>query len=142
MLLSWLFRGWKIFPDGGRNIKQMVDDVIKSTAGIALTGVFITFSVMFLNAVFGKWDGADRLALALSQNDSTILMDGLMLRNDSIITILLMGLFIAMFMGMIPALIRTLFAKVSVPDSFYETTRKNLNTAWGNLKKWYSSLKK
>ena len=97
---------------------------------------------MFLNAVFGKWDGADRLALALSQNDSTILMDGLMLRNDSIITILLMGLFIAMFMGMIPALIRTLFAKVSVPESFYETTRKNLNTAWGNLKKWYSSLKK
>ena len=142
MLLSWLFRGWKIFPDGGRNIKQMVDDVIKSTAGIALTGVFITFSVMFLNAVFGKWDGADRLALALSQNDSTILMDGLMLRNDSIITILLMGLFIAMFMGMIPALVRTLFAKVSVPESFYETTRKNLNTAWGNLKKWYSSLKK
>ena len=142
MLLSWLFKGWKIFPDGGGNIKKMIDDVIQATAGIALIGVFVTFAVMFLNAVFGKWAGADRLALALSENDSTILMDGLLLRNDSIITIILMGLFIAMFMTMIPALVKALFANVSVPLSFYESTKKSLGSAWGNAKKWYDSLKK
>ena len=142
MLLSWLFKGWKIFPDGGGNIKKMIDDVIQATAGIALIGVFVTFAVMFLNAVFGKWAGADRLALALSENDSTILMDGLLLRNDSIITIILMGLFIAMFMTMIPALVKALFANVSVPLSFYESTKKALGSAWGNAKKWYDSLKK
>ena len=142
MLLSWLFKGWKIFPDGGGNIKKMIDDVIQATAGIALIGVFVTFAVMFLNAVFGKWAGADRLALALSENDSTILMDGLLLRNDSIITIILMGLFITMFMTMIPALVKALFANVSVPLSFYESTKKALGSAWGNAKKWYDSLKK
>ena len=142
MLMSWLFKGWPIFPNGGRNIKQMIDDVIKATAGIALVGVFVTFSVMFLNAVFGKWEGAERLALALSQNDSTILMDGLLMRNDSIITILLMGLFIAMFMTMIPTLVKTLFANVTIPEKYYETTKKNINIVWGNLKKWYASLKK
>lgn len=142
MLMSWLFKGWPIFPNGGRNIKQMIDDVIKATAGIALVGVFVTFSVMFLNAVFGKWEGAERLALALSQNDSTILMDGLLMRNDSIITILLMGLFIAMFMTMIPTLVKTLFANVTIPEKYYETTKKNINIVWENLKKWYASLKK
>lgn len=142
MLMSWLFKGWPIFPNGGRNIKQMIDDVIKATAGIALVGVFVTFSVMFLNAVFGKWEGAERLALALSQNDSTILMDGLLMRNDSIITILLMGLFIAMFMTMIPTLVKTLFANVTIPKKYYETTKKNINIVWENLKKWYASLKK
>ena len=142
MMLSWLFKGWGIFPNGGRNIRSMLDDVIRATGGIALIGVFITFAVMFLNAVFGRWQGADRLAAALSQNDSTILMDGLMMRNDSIITILLMGIFIAMFMTMIPVLVKTLFANVSIPKTFYETTVKNLNTVWGNLKKWYAALKK
>ena len=142
MLMSWLFKGWGIFPNGGRNIKNMINDVVRATAGIAMVGVFITFAVMFLNAVFGRWDGADRLALALSENDATILMDGLMMRNDSIITILLMGIFIAMFMTMIPALVKTLFAQVEIPTSFYESTRKNLDIMWKNLKKWYATLKK
>ena len=142
MLMSWLFKGWGIFPNGGRNIKNMINDVVRATAGIAMVGVFITFAVMFLNAVFGRWDGVDRLALALSENDATILMDGLMMRNDSIITILLMGIFIAMFMTMIPALVKTLFAQVEIPTSFYESTRKNLDIMWKNLKKWYATLKK
>ena len=142
MLMSWLFKGWPIFPNGGQTIKGMIDDVIKATAGIAMVGVFLTFSIMFLNAVFGQWDGADRLALALSENDSSILMDGLMMRNDSIITILLMGIFIAMFMTMIPALVKTLFAKVKIPEDFYNTAKKDVNIMWGNLKKWYASLKK
>ncbi len=142
MMLSWLFNGWAIFPNGGRNIKDMINDVVQSTAGIAIIGVFITFSVMFLNAVFGRWNGADRLATALAQNDPTILMDGLMMRNDSIITILLMGIFTAMFMTMIPALVKMLFANVKIPDATYETTKKNINIMWGNLKKWYAALKK
>lgn len=142
MLLSWLFKGWPIFPSGGRNIQAMINDVIKATAGIAMVGVFITFAVMFLNAVFGKWQGASVLQTALAQNDSHILMDGLMMRNDSLITIILMGIFIAMFMTMIPALVKTLFANVNIPTSFYETTKKNMNIVWKNLKKWYAEIKK
>ena len=142
MMLSWLFKGWPIFPNGGRNIQGMINDVIKGTAGIAMVGVFVTFAVMFLNAVFGKWQGADRLQQALAQNDSTILMDGLMMRNDSIVTIILMGIFIAMFMTMIPALVKTLFANVNIPKTFYETTKKNIEITWQNLKKWYTAIKK
>lgn len=142
MFLSWLFSGWPIFPSGGKNIQAIVNDVVKGTAGIAMVGVFITFAVMFLNAVFGAWGGASRLATALAQNDSYFLMDGLMLRNDSIITILMMGIFITMFMTMIPALVKALFANVNIPTSFYEGVKKDLNTMWGDLKKWYTAIKK
>lgn len=142
MLLSWLFSGWPIFPNGGGNIRSIIDDVVRATAGIAMVGVFVTFSVMFLNAVFGQWQGASRLAAALQANDSSLLMDGLMMRNDSFITIILMGIFIAMFMTSIPALVKALFANVSIPTSFYETTKKNINIMWGNLKKWYAAIKK
>lgn len=142
MLLSWLFSGWPIFPNGGGNIRSIIDDVVRATAGIAMVGVFVTFSVMFLNAVFGQWQGASRLAAALQANDSSLLMDGLMMRNDSFITIILMGIFIAMFMTSIPALVKALFANVSIPTSFYETTKKNINIMWGNLKKWYAVIKK
>ena len=96
---------------------------------------------MFLNAVFGSWSGATRLAAALRENDSTLLMDGLLMRNDSIVTIILMGIFIAMFMTMIPALVKTLF-NVQISDKYYESTKKNLNIMWGNMKKWYAALKK
>lgn len=142
MFLSWLFSGWPIFPSGGKNIQAIVNDVVKGTAGIAMVGVFITFAVMFLNAVFGAWGGASRLATALAQNDSYFLMDGLMLRNDSIITILMMGIFITMFMTMIPALVKALFANVNIPTSFYEGVKKDLDTMWGDLKKWYTAIKK
>ena len=142
MLLAWLFKGWPIFPNGGGNIRSIIDDVVRATAGIAMVGVFVTFSIMFLNAVFGQWAGASRLAVALAQNDSTLLIDGLMMRNDSLITIILMGIFIAMFMTSIPALVKALFANVNIPTSFYETTKKNINIMWGNLKKWYAAIKK
>ncbi|MCL1902730.1 MAG: hypothetical protein FWG18_03855, partial [Alphaproteobacteria bacterium] len=58
MLLSWLFQGWKIMPDGAHNLKGMVDRVIQNTVGIAMVGVFVVFSVMFINAAFGGFDGA------------------------------------------------------------------------------------
>ena len=140
-LLSWIFDGWKVLPGGQKNIKQIIDDVVQGTLGIALTGVFVTFAIMFLNAVFGDWDGATRLATALSQNDSTILMDGLLMRNDSIVTIIMMGVFIAMFMTSIPALIQTLF-NVKISDDFYKTAKKNLDTMWSNVQKIYKNIKK
>jgi hypothetical protein len=140
-LLSWIFDGWKILPAGGKNIRAIVDDVVQGALGIALTGIFITFAVMFLNAVFGDWGGASALSAALSQNDSTIIMDGIMMRNDSIITIIMMGVFVAMFMTSIPALIKTLF-NVKVSDDFYKTTKNNLDTMWSNLQKFYKSIKK
>lgn len=143
MLLGWLFKDWKIVDWGGKNIQSIIDDVIKGTVGIALVGVFVTFAVMFLNSVFGSWEGASALAAALAQNDSKILMDGLLMKNDSLITIVMMGLFIAMFMNMIPALIKTLF-QIS-PEAYnksYETAKKNLSTLQKNVKNWWKSISK
>ncbi len=143
MFLSWLFKDWPIFPaGGGKSLRGIVDDIVRGAAGIAMTGVFLTFTVMFLNTIFGNWDGASRLALALQENDSQILMDGLMLRNDSVITVVMMGIFIAMFMVMTPALIKTLFNGLSISTSFYDTTKKNINTMWGGVKKWWGMIKK
>ncbi len=142
-LLAWLFDGWKVVPAGAgkTNVQKIVDDVVSGTVGIAMVGIFVTFAIMFLNAVFGMWDGASVLQAALSQNDSKLLIDGLMMRNDSLVTIILMGIFMAMFMIMIPALVKTLF-NVTVPDGFYNTAKKDLNIMWNGLKNWWSAIKK
>ncbi len=141
-LLKWLFSGWSIIPTGGaKSIQDTINETVSGTLGIAMFGVFTSFSVMFLNAVFGKWQGADALRAAFEQNDPKILMDGLMMNNDSLITIILLGLFIAMFMNSTVALIKALFS-VTVPESFYNTTEKNVKTVWTNTKKWYDSVRK
>ena len=139
--MSWVFPGWSILPSGTKNIKAVIDDVVQATLGIAITGVFVTFAVMFLNAAFGSWGGVSALVEAFAQNDSQILMDGIMMRNDSIVTIILMGAFIAMFMVSIPALVKSLF-NVSVSEDFYATTKKNLDTLWSGAQKLYKVIKK
>ena len=142
MLLAWLFKGWKISLAGaGNTIRGIIDNVISGTLGLAVTGVFVSFAIMFLNAIFGDWGGATALGTALSNNDSKFLMDALMLRNDSLVTIVLMGIFIAMFMTMIPALSKTLFS-VQISTDFYDTAKKNVEIVWENLKKWYDTMKK
>jgi len=143
MLMAWMFDddNFAILPNGGRTIRQMIDDVVKAMVGIALTVVFLTFSVMFLNAAFGSWRGANILEQAIVQNDSKILLDGLLMHNDSIITVVLMGIFIAMFMTMIPQLTSMLF-KIKISDAYYQTAKKDINIMWQNLKKWASAIKK
>lgn len=142
MFLAWLFKGWKISLAGaGNTIRGIIDYVISSTLGLAITGVFVAFAIMFLNAIFGDWAGAPALATALTNNDSKFLMDALMMRNDSLVTIVLMGIFIAMFMTMIPALAKSLFS-VQISTDFYDTTKKNIDIVWKNLKKWYDTMKK
>ena len=140
-LMAWIFPGWSILPDGRKNIKSIINDVVTGALGIAFTGVFVTFAIMFLGAAFGEWGGVSALTAAFEQNDSMILMDGIMMRNDSIVTIILMGAFVAMFMTSIPALVKTLF-NVQIPDDFYQTTKNNLDTMWSNLQKWYKDIKK
>lgn len=140
-LMAWIFPGWSILPDGRKNIKSIINDVVQGALGIALTGIFVTFAIMFLNAVFGNWGGMTALAAAFSQNDSMILIDGLMMRNDSLVTIIMMGVFLAMFMTSIPALIKSLF-NVTISDDFYKTTKDNLDRVWSNLQKWYKVIKK
>lgn len=145
MLLAWLFKGWKISLAGaGKSIRGIIDGVISGTLGLAVTGVFVSFAIMFLNAIFGDWAGATTIQAALSAGESEsskILMDALMMRNDSLITIILMGVFVAMFMTMIPALSKTLF-NVQISDKFYQTTKSNIDIMWKNLKKWYEVMKK
>lgn len=142
MLLAWLFSGWKVFPQNSKDtIQRIVNDVVSGTLGVAMTGIFVTFAIMFLNAAFGSFEGASALSAALAQNDSTILMDGLMMQNNALITIILMGIFMAMFMIMIPALVKTLF-NVTMPDGFYNTAKKDLNIMWNGLKTWWGAIKK
>ena len=142
MLLSWLFSGWKgIFPEGGKTIQGMIDEVVKGTVGIAMTVVLLTFGIMFLDAIFGNLGGVSRFAEAIAQNNSKILMDGLLLRDDSLITIIIMGAFFAMFMTSIPNLIKTLF-NVSVSDKFYKNAKNDFDITRKTLKKWWETIKK
>ena len=96
---------------------------------------------MFLNAAFGSWAGANILQNAIVNNDSKILMDGLVMQNDTLVTIILMGIFIAMFMTMIPQLTNLLF-KIQISDKYYQTAKKDINIMWENLKKWGAAIKK
>lgn len=143
MLIGWLFKDWKIAAalNGDRNIRKMIDDVISGAVGIAMTIVFLIFGIMFLDAIIGNIGGLSRIATAIAENDSKILMDGLMLRDDGLITIILLGAFFMMFMTSIPALIKTLF-NVSISDKFYNTAKKDFSTMRGLAGKWWKTLKK
>ena len=140
-MLSWLFKDW--FPSGGGNLKQTINDVLSGVLGLAMTGIFITFSVMALNAAFGSWQGADILKEAIEQNNATMLIDHLMSTTGtkSFITLVMMGIFMAMFMVMIPALIKSLF-NVTVSDKYYQTAKKDLTILWSGAKKFWKSAKK
>lgn len=143
MLMAWMFddENFALFPKGEKTIRKMIDDVITAVVGIALTVVFLTFSIMFLNAAFGSWSGANILQTAITNNDSKILMDGLVFANDSIVTVVLMGIFIAMFMTMIPQLTSMLF-NIKISDKYYNTAKEDIKIMWENLKKWASAIKK
>ena len=143
MLLGWLFKDWKIAAalNGGKNIQGMIDDVVKGAVGIAMTVVFLIFGIMFLDAIAGNIGGLPRIATAIAENDSKIFLDGLMLRDDGLITMILLGAFFAMFMTSIPALIKTIF-NVGVSDKFYETAKKDFITIRGIADKWWKTLKK
>lgn len=138
MLMGWMFDAkddWPIFPAGGRVIKNMIDDLVKAIVGIVLTMVFLMFSIMFLNAAFGTWNGVSALETALSSGDSKILIDGLMMQNNSLITVILMGIFIAMFMSLIPKLSNMLF-KIEISTKYYDTAKKDVKILAEKLKKW------
>lgn len=142
MLLAWLFKGWKISLAGvGKSLQSIINNVISATLGIAMTGVFVSFAIMFLHAVFGDWGGAGALNTALTQNDSKFLIDALLMKNDSLVTTILMGLFMAMFMTMIPALVKTLF-NVQISTEYYDKLSSDLKILWENGKKWYEKIKK
>ncbi len=146
-LLSWLFKDWKLFSfetlNKSNNLQKTIDDVISGTVGLALTGIFITFSIMVLDVAFGGWQGASALQAAIAQNDSKMLMDGLVgtAGNQAFITLVLLGIFITMFMVMIPALIKSLF-NVTISDKYYQTAKKDVKILWNDTKKVWQSLKK
>lgn len=142
-LLGWLFQDWKVIPVGKGNVQKTIDDVVTGTVGLALTGIFITFAIMVLNAVFGSWDGVNVIQHAIATNDSKFLIDSLMntTQNTGLITIILMGIFMTMFMVMIPALIKTLF-NIEISDKYYETAKKDTKILWEDMKKIWKNAKK
>ena len=145
MLLSWLFKGWAISLKGvGTTIRAMIDNIISATLGIAVTAVFISFATMFLNAAFGQWNGMDVLIQAFNTSDSQgyeIIKNAIEMKNDSLITVLLMGIFLAMFMVSIPALVKALF-NVQISTKYYDTIKNDAKTLWGGAQKIWKSLKK
>ena len=72
-----------------------------------------------------------------------MLMDGLVgtAGNQAFITLVLLGIFITMFMVMIPALIKSLF-NVTISDKYYQTAKKDVKILWNDTKKVWQSLKK
>jgi hypothetical protein len=94
-----------------------------------------------LNAAFGSFYGSDVLMTAIEKNDSKFLIDGLMMANNSIVTVILLGIFMAMFMTMIPQLTNMLF-KIQISEKYYETAKSDMKIMWENAKKWASAIKK
>ncbi len=142
ILLSWLFKDWQIVKFAGDNtLQKIIDRVISGTVGIALVGIFVSFAVIFLNSIFGNFSGINGLAVAFEKNDPKFLIDGLLMQNNSMITIIMVGLFIAMFMNMIPTLVKELF-KVNVSQEYYNKAKKDLNGLREGAINWYKSIKK
>jgi len=140
-LLGWTFKDWKILPeDSGGKIKKIVDDFLRDVAGIAMVGVLVVFSLEFLGALFGQMGDQGVLALALETNNSRLLFQGNILEDNSLITLIMAGIFIAFFMTSIPAIINMMFSNVKVPESFYKTARSDLEKIWKNSAALYKAF--
>ena len=62
-------------------------------------------------------------------------------KNTALLTLILLGIFMTMFMLMIPALIKSIF-NVTVSDKYYQETKTSLQNAWNGAKKWWKAAKK
>ena len=96
---------------------------------------------MFVNSAFSRSSGILKIKEIIESGDSQEIINGLLLNNDSLITVILMGVFIAMFMTMIPQL-TSMFFKVKISDKYYQTAKNDVGTMWKDLKKMWSSIKK
>lgn len=142
MLLGWLFDGWAISLKGaGKSIRSIIDDVINGTLGLATTGVFLSFSIILIERMLKSWDGGDSLVNAIAENRTDFFMNGLTLQNNSVVTILLIGIFLYMFMSMIPALSKSLF-NVQISSEYYDAAKKDIKTMWNGAKNFVSQLRK
>ena len=140
-LLGWLFPNWEIFKNKGKPIKTMIDDVIKGTVGIAISVVFLNLALAFVNTIIGRFEGIERIQLALELNEPNVLMDGLMMRDDGLISIIIMGIFFMLFMTSIPALAKSLFS-IEISDKFYKTMESDIGAGSKFLGKWWDLIKK
>ena len=142
MLLGWLFDGWAISLKGaGKSIRSIIDDVINGTLGLATTGVFLSFSIILIERMLKSWNDGDSLVNAIAENRTDFFMEALTLQNNSFVTILLIGIFLYMFMSMIPALSKSLF-NVQISSEYYDTAKKDIKTMWNGAKNFVSQLRK
>jgi len=141
LLLSWIFSGWKAVEiKGTKSFKQIIDSVISGAVGISMTIIFLTFALKLLDVLIGSISGISRLNDAFAQNNAEILIDGLMLRDDSLLTILLLGIFFAIFMSSIPALVKSLF-NFDISSKFYDTVKNDAKILGKKLGNWWDALK-
>ena len=142
MLLGWLFDGWAISLKGaGKSIRSIIDDVINGTLGLATTGVFLSFSIILIERMLKSWGDGDSLVNAIAGDKTDFFMEGLTLQNNSVVTILLIGIFLYMFMSMIPALSKSLF-NVQISSEYYDAAKKDIKTMWNGAKNFVSQLRK
>ena len=142
MLLAWLFKGWAISLEGaGKTIRGIIDDVINGALGLGLTGVFINFGINIIDALVQNFAGAESLLRVIQDNNTQAVFDSVMLNDSGFISMLLIGMFIAMFMSAIPALAKTLF-NVEISQEYYDKAVNNAKVMWNNSKKMWESLKK
>lgn len=142
MLLAWLFKGWAISLEGaGKTIRGIIDDVINGALGLGLTGVFINFGINIIDALVQNFAGAESLLQVIQDNNTQAVFDSVMLNDSGFISMLLIGMFIAMFMSAIPALAKTLF-NVEISQEYYDKAVNNAKVMWNNSKKMWESLKK
>lgn len=135
LLLGWLFQKNPVFPVKESDIQTIIDKLIKNTAGIAVVGIFTTFSLFFLNALFSPNNPrANIIATAFQNNDPEIFMNGVALENNSIMMMIFIGIFLTMFMTSIPTLVNELFKTVGIPKEYYEKAKQNMKTANDNIK--------
>jgi hypothetical protein len=118
MLFWWLFKDWKgVFPAKMKTVKDIIEDAAKGACGIALVGLFVGFSVLFITETVGDMDGTKALVTAFETNDGRYLMDALFLNNGSMIQLIFVGIFIGMFMNAIPKLAEELFKTMKLPSA-------------------------
>ncbi|MDR0448906.1 MAG: hypothetical protein LBG89_00385 [Rickettsiales bacterium] len=127
-LLTWLFKGNPLWDTKDEDMMSIITDIVKLAAGLGLIVVFLGFALMMTGYALSGETMANMGAAFMANNPD------LVLNNDSAaLSLLFVGIFIAMFMTMMTELIKKLVDGANIPQDILKQLGDNsakLYAAW------------
>lgn len=140
VLFNWLFKDWTITSFGNISLQDTLKYLIHNLISFVINSILFIFGITLANSLFNH--GGDSVKQAFVNNDPTIILDGLMLRNESFVSLILIGLFIMFYVVSVKNILQKLFGDYNLSTSYYDQFKKDTDIIYKNMKKAIKNIQK